>query len=95
MMALPIDVMLPDYSNLSDITKKIIFCCNKMQTHILGTLKEYDGKQFISTPEGLGFEPVIQDKNNHPQIFLCAEGQLYEPIAFCPFCGTHIEIRPS
>lgn len=97
-MALPIDVCLPDYSNLKDINKKIIFCCTKMQEHIIGKLVTYtiDNKETTQTvkPEGLAFIPITET-NKIPQILLSAEGQVFEPISFCPFCSSKIEIRPS
>lgn len=84
MMALPIDPVLEDKSNLPDIIKKIIFCCSKMQNTLLNP----------DIP-GLMFEPVGVTKENHPTINLANISFNYEPIDFCPFCGTHIEIRPS
>lgn len=84
-MALPIDVCLPDYSNLKDINKKIIFCCTKMEDHIL-----------IESKEGLIFVPIGPFSNIPKIVFQTQNNSVEpEPLSYCPFCGSKIEIRPS
>lgn len=85
-MAIPIDILKEDKSNQDEIYQKIIYCCNKMQSHLIDPAYK-----------GLAFHPRTElDPNVQPMIVLAPEiNDDPEPIDYCPFCGIHIEIRPS